>query len=191
MDKIVRERGRECESEGGWSAPSSNPQPGGKGFVSRCPFLSHRVLVISRGACIKQAISQLPSRAIICRFDCNKLALRHEFFSFPQVKYISYSDEIASLIDAKPNLWQLLRKDPVLACRCFFGPCVPAQYRLKGQGAWQGARDVIMGVQESRLFPLRTRKTGFKEEGSKVGLLLWLLALLVSVIAFTLVHSNF
>ena len=106
-----------------------------------------------------------------------------------QVNFIAYADELSSLIGAKPNLWHLLRTDPELALGCFFGPCVPAQYRLVGPGAWQGARDIIMGVQESKRAPLRTRETGPKREGNKMGLPQWLLTLLVAVIIYLLVNK--
>ena len=66
-------------------------------------------------------------------------------------------DEIGTFIGVIPSFWKLWRQDPSLAWKCFFGPCVPAQYRLFGPGAWQGARAVIDGVQESMLLPLRTR----------------------------------
>ena len=52
-------------------------------------------------------------------------------------------DEIAELIGAKPNLWHLTKTDSALALRCYFGPCLPAQYRLMGPGAWGGAADTI------------------------------------------------
>lgn len=67
-------------------------------------------------------------------------------------------DDIGCLISATPGLLSLLWRDPGLALRCAFGPCVPAQYRLVGPGAWEGARDVIYGVQESMALPLQTRK---------------------------------
>ena len=41
-------------------------------------------------------------------------------------------DDIASEIGVKPDMFALLREDPLFATRCFFGPCVPAQYRLHG-----------------------------------------------------------
>ena len=103
------------------------------------------------------------------------------------MKFAAYADELSSLIDAKPNLWYLLITDPELAFRCFFGPCVPAQFRLVGPGAWKGARDVITGVQESMLFPLRTRKTHPKKEGNRMGSLLWLITLLFAVIIYLLI----
>ena len=52
-------------------------------------------------------------------------------------------DEIAELIGAKPNLWHVAKQDWSLALRCFFGPCLPAQFRLQGPGAWKGAPAAI------------------------------------------------
>lgn len=106
--------------------------------------------------------------------------------AFHLVNFIEYSDEISSLIGARPNLWHLLMTDPKLAFKCFFGPCLPAQYRLVGPGSWQGARDVIMGVEESKVCPLRTRKTGLKETQleRKNSFLVWVLGLVVVVVIF-------
>lgn len=108
------------------------------------------------------------------------------------MNFISYIDEIASLIGAKPNLWHLLATDPQLAFRCFFGTCIPAQYRLMGPGAWLGARDIIMGVQDSTLFPLKTRKIdpqdGTKKIMSQKGSSLsWMLGIFVALILFVLI----
>ena len=110
-----------------------------------------------------------------------------------QVNVISYMDEIASLIGAKPNLWHLLTTDPQLAFRCFFGPCIPAQYRLLGPGAWLGARDIIMGVQDSTLFPLKTRKIGSQDRTNKIisrkgSGLSWMLGIFVALILFILMR---
>ena len=52
-------------------------------------------------------------------------------------------DQIASFIGCKPNFWKLLVKDPEMALRCYFGPCVPAQFRLQGPNQWKGAREII------------------------------------------------
>ncbi|KAL9981806.1 hypothetical protein ACROYT_G010559 [Oculina patagonica] len=113
--------------------------------------------------------------------------------AFHLVQFIKYLDEISSLFGAKPNLWHLLMTDPVLAFKCFFGPCVPAQYRLMGPGSWQGARDVIMEVKESVVCPLRTRKAGQKENKEKPGWqnlhLLFVLGLLVVAILFLFVKA--
>ena len=50
-----------------------------------------------------------------------------------------------------------------------------------------------MGVQESRLFPMRTRKTGPKEEGSKMRQkkLSWMLGLFLTVILLGLIIKLF
>lgn len=106
--------------------------------------------------------------------------------SFHLVNFVEYFDELASRIGAKPDLWHLLRRDPQLALSCFFGPCLPAQFRLMGPGSWEGARDVIMGVQESRLYPLRTRKTGIKGKGAQMGIYFWLLVFLIVGITYAL-----
>lgn len=122
---------------------------------------------------------------------CTKCSSDCQLCAYPQVNFIKYFDEISSLIGARPNLWHLLMTDPELAFKCFFGPCVPAQYRLVGPGSWQGARDVIMGVEESKVCPLRTRKTGLKETQleRKNSHLLWVLGLVVVVIMFLFVNA--
>ncbi|ESO84662.1 hypothetical protein LOTGIDRAFT_221976 [Lottia gigantea] len=60
-----------------------------------------------------------------------------------QAFWVDYMDEIASFIGCKPNFWKLAVRDPELALRCHFGPCVPAQYRLQGPNKWSGAREII------------------------------------------------
>lgn len=74
-------------------------------------------------------------------------------------------DDVASLIGAKPDLWKMLFQDPRFAIKCFFGPCIPAQYRLNGPHAWSGARKVIEDVEDSIRTPLRTR-TVIKHQSS-------------------------
>lgn len=49
-----------------------------------------------------------------------------------QTYWVPVMDDIASEIGVKPNMLSLCREDPLFAVRCFFGPCVPAQYRLHG-----------------------------------------------------------
>ena len=78
------------------------------------------------------------------------------YISF-QCFWIAYMDEIASEIGAKPNFINLFKKDPFLALRCFFGPCVPAQYRLVGPGKWSGAKATIETSVQRCLAPMRTR----------------------------------
>ncbi|XP_029473609.1 dimethylaniline monooxygenase [N-oxide-forming] 5-like isoform X1 [Rhinatrema bivittatum] len=61
-----------------------------------------------------------------------------------QVDFMEYLDELAMQIDVKPNLLSLLLTDPKLAKEVFFGPCSPYQYRLRGPGKWEGARQALL-----------------------------------------------
>ncbi|XP_031553441.1 dimethylaniline monooxygenase [N-oxide-forming] 2-like [Actinia tenebrosa] len=103
--------------------------------------------------------------------------------------YIDYMDDVASLIGAKPNLWKMFFQDPGFAIKCFFGPCIPAQYRLVGPHPWSGARKVIEDVEDSIRTPLRTR-TVVEHQSSKSAarrFLNWiLLALFVLVVGMFL-----
>ena len=75
----------------------------------------------------------------------------------PQVDYITYADEIAELVGCKPDLWRLFCSDPGLALRCFFGPCTPAQFRLMGPGAWEGAKKAIEDAPGNTIYATKTR----------------------------------
>ena len=77
-------------------------------------------------------------------------------------------DSLAADIGCKPNLWELLFTDPKLAVKCFFGPCVPFQYRLTGPGAWDGAKAAIEAVPQSRIIPTRTREIQIKKENRAI-----------------------
>ncbi|CAH2311802.1 dimethylaniline monooxygenase [N-oxide-forming] 2-like [Pelobates cultripes] len=61
-----------------------------------------------------------------------------------RVNYIEYMDDLASNINAKPNIMKLLLTDPVLGLKIFFGTTNPYQYRLTGPGKWAGAREAIL-----------------------------------------------
>ncbi|XP_022240815.1 dimethylaniline monooxygenase [N-oxide-forming] 5-like [Limulus polyphemus] len=73
-----------------------------------------------------------------------------------QVDWIPYMDEISSLIKAKPNLMFLFFTDIKLFWKCFWGPCLPYQYRLKGPHSWQGARRAILSQKDRILGALKT-----------------------------------
>ena len=100
--------------------------------------------------------------------------------------YISYCDEIAELIGCRPNLWKLLIQDPSLAYKCFFGPCVPAQWRLMGPHSWAGAKKVIEDAPENVFYATRKRVLAGEEErggnGSSVFTFLLLPAVLILVV---------
>ncbi|WAR03733.1 FMO5-like protein [Mya arenaria] len=74
-----------------------------------------------------------------------------------QCFWIQYMDELAAEVGVRPNMATLFREDPALALRCMFGPCLPAQYRIKGPGSWPGARDAIMTSMDRAMAPMKTR----------------------------------
>ncbi|EHB08493.1 Dimethylaniline monooxygenase [N-oxide-forming] 4, partial [Heterocephalus glaber] len=74
-----------------------------------------------------------------------------------KLNYISYMDELAACIGARPNILFLFLKDPRLAWQVFFGPCTPYQYRLVGPGKWDGARNAILTQWDRTMKPLKTR----------------------------------
>ena len=87
-------------------------------------------------------------------FTCfNHHSWRHFLLFNLQVSSIAYKDQIADLIGCKPNLGRLFFRDPLLAIKCFFGPCCAAQYRLMGPGAWPGAKQVIEETYRNEMFP--------------------------------------
>ncbi|XP_022108773.1 dimethylaniline monooxygenase [N-oxide-forming] 5-like [Acanthaster planci] len=102
-----------------------------------------------------------------------------------QVDWIKYMDSIAVEIGVKPDLWKLFWSDPALALHCFFGPCLPYQYRLMGPGKWNGAKDAINTMWERVDAPLKTRLPAVQEDKSGAAImLLWFgLAFLVIYIA--------
>ncbi|XP_071607355.1 flavin-containing monooxygenase 5-like [Heliangelus exortis] len=74
-----------------------------------------------------------------------------------QVDYIAYMDELACQVGVKPNVLTLFLTDPKLALEVVFGPCTSYQYRLRGPGAWGGAREAILTQRQRVVRPLRTR----------------------------------
>ena len=95
-------------------------------------------------------------------------------------------DDIASLVGVKPNLWKVFFQDPMLAIKLFFGPCVPAQYRLMGPGAWSGAKQVIEEVEESRLTPLATRKLN-NDDSTSTSSWMWVVLISLAILIIALV----
>ncbi|XP_028398597.1 dimethylaniline monooxygenase [N-oxide-forming] 2-like [Dendronephthya gigantea] len=76
------------------------------------------------------------------------------------VYYIPYCNSLAEIIGCKPRLGAMLLTDPHLALRCYFGPCSPPQYRLRGPGAWSGARRAIMEIQERNIAQMKKEVPG-------------------------------
>ncbi|XP_034387241.1 dimethylaniline monooxygenase [N-oxide-forming] 5-like [Cyclopterus lumpus] len=80
-----------------------------------------------------------------------------------QVDFVSYMDDIAGEIGARPSLLWLFFTDYPLFQRVLWGPVTAYQYRLMGPGKWEGARRAIF-TQFDRMFqPLKTRKLEAEE----------------------------
>ncbi|XP_039555142.1 flavin-containing monooxygenase 5-like isoform X2 [Passer montanus] len=74
-----------------------------------------------------------------------------------QVDYLPYMDDLARQLGVKPNLLTLFLTDPRLAMEVAFGPCTPYQYRLRGPGAWAGARAAILSQRQRVVSALQPR----------------------------------
>ncbi|KFM68828.1 Dimethylaniline monooxygenase [N-oxide-forming] 5, partial [Stegodyphus mimosarum] len=96
-----------------------------------------------------------------------------------QVDYIAYMDEIASQFGAKPNLFKMATKDPLLFYHCFFGPCTPYQYRLEGPHAWPEARQTILTTKERIIKPLNTRHGKLTGDYMRKYLIVWFISFFV------------
>ncbi|KAG8555877.1 hypothetical protein GDO81_017849 [Engystomops pustulosus] len=105
-----------------------------------------------------------------------------------QVDYIEYLDELTTDIGCKPNILELLTKDPVLAFKIIFGPCTPAQFRLTGPGKWPIARKQIMTTWDRIMKPTKTRVVKSQDRSSMSVIFgvggLCILALLLAVIMY-------
>ncbi len=106
-------------------------------------------------------------------------------FLILQVNYIEYADEIASEIGCRPNLVKLFFTDPVLAIRCFFGPCAPYQYRIMGPNAWDGAKKALESIAENIIFPTKTRIV-HHESNSEAMMMLLIFTIFVVFVAYLL-----
>ncbi|XP_075472879.1 dimethylaniline monooxygenase [N-oxide-forming] 2-like isoform X2 [Ascaphus truei] len=98
--------------------------------------------------------------------------------------YITYMDDLASLIGVKPNIFRLFLSDPVLAMKMFFGPCNPYQYRLTGPGKWAGAREAILNQWDRIDKPIRLRVIKQESYLSLSSLLLGVLCFVALIAAF-------
>ncbi|XP_067671651.1 flavin-containing monooxygenase 5-like [Haliotis asinina] len=134
----------------------------------------------------------LPSKEEMLNSVGQKFALMNQTYiksrrHTVQTYWIDYMDEIASKIGVKPNFKRLVFEDPVLAFKCFFGPCVPAQYRLTGPGKWEGARPLIMDAVSRATRGATCRKTCAKKRQSRMERSSTLMLLLYVFVFFTLV----
>ncbi|XP_076873349.1 flavin-containing monooxygenase 5-like [Brachyhypopomus gauderio] len=104
-----------------------------------------------------------------------------------QVDYVTYMDELADQVGVRPRLLRLFLTDPAIGLRVLFGPCTPYQFRLRGPGRWEGARQAILTQWERVATPLKTRSSPEKESGhSAVPLLLTAsTAVVISAVYYT------
>ena len=90
-----------------------------------------------------------------------RLAMEKRFYSCErhtvQVDWIPFMDEIAQMINAKPNLFSYFFTDPTLWYALWFGACLPYQYRLNGPHPWPKARETILTVFDRIEAPLKTK----------------------------------
>ncbi|XP_028301281.1 dimethylaniline monooxygenase [N-oxide-forming] 5-like [Gouania willdenowi] len=75
-----------------------------------------------------------------------------------QVDFVSYMDDIAGEIGARPSLLWLFFTDYPLFKKVLWGPVTAYQYRLMGPGKWSGARHAIFTQFDRMYQPLKTRK---------------------------------
>ncbi|XP_012871047.1 PREDICTED: dimethylaniline monooxygenase [N-oxide-forming] 3 [Dipodomys ordii] len=106
-----------------------------------------------------------------------------------QTDYITYMDELATFIGAKPSVPWLFLTDPRLALEVFFGPCSPYQFRLVGPGKWPGARHAILTQWDRTLKPTATRAVRGPWKPCLFAKPLGILALPVLLVALFLVLS--
>lgn len=99
-----------------------------------------------------------------------RLAMEKRFYSCErhtvQVDWIPFMDEIAQMINAKPNLLKYFFTDPKLWHALWFGPCLPYQYRLNGPHPWPKAKETILTVFDRIEAPFKT-KTNITSNQSK------------------------
>ncbi|VDK47540.1 unnamed protein product [Anisakis simplex] len=76
-----------------------------------------------------------------------------------QAPYIEYMDELAKLINVKPNLFKYMFTDPNLTRVLIFHGLASYQYRLVGPNSWSGARKALMTMEERVFEVTRTRRT--------------------------------
>ncbi|XP_075895643.1 flavin-containing monooxygenase 5-like [Nelusetta ayraudi] len=110
----------------------------------------------------KGSVNLPPVAAMRNDIDCKKENLAKRYVASQrhtiQVDYISYMDDIASMMGAKPNILKLLATDPRLGLNVIFGPATSYQYRLGGPGKWAGARQAILTQWDRVALPMQTRR---------------------------------
>ncbi|CAJ0953243.1 unnamed protein product, partial [Mesorhabditis belari] len=68
---------------------------------------------------------------------------RHNF----EVDYDPYMDRLAGMLGCMPKNFKLFLTDFSFFRKVFFGPSIPAIYRIHGKHAWPGAREAYLGLE--------------------------------------------
>lgn len=106
-----------------------------------------------------------------------------------QVDWVAFMEEIADIINVKPNLFKYLFTDPKLCFALSFGPSLSYQYRLEGPHPWPKARETILTVFDRIKAPLKTKTeltTKSKSTNSLVNILTDKVFLSISIIVFVI-----
>jgi len=64
-----------------------------------------------------------------------------------------YPDRIAKKAGFYPDLWTTFFTDRALWHELMFSPAIPAHWRVNGPGAWSGARQAILEMEDRVAFP--------------------------------------
>jgi dimethylaniline monooxygenase (N-oxide forming) len=80
---------------------------------------------------------------------------------------------------------QILKTDPLLACRMYFGPMTPIQFRVMGHGAWSGARETILTTWKRIQTPFQSRKVPHQNNDSTV---LWMFQIAIVILVLLVLY---
>ncbi|KAJ0065320.1 hypothetical protein NL108_007046 [Boleophthalmus pectinirostris] len=89
-----------------------------------------------------------------------------------QVDFVTYMDELAGEIGARPSLLWLFFTDYPLFKKVLWGPVTAYQYRLVGPGKWDGARRTIFTQFDRMYQALKTRQVEEESHVSYIGRLM-------------------
>ncbi|XP_036377168.1 flavin-containing monooxygenase 5-like [Megalops cyprinoides] len=108
-----------------------------------------------------------------------------------QVDYVSYMDDIAGEVGARPSLAWLFFTDFALFKKILMGPVTAYQYRLTGPGKWSGARHAIFTQFDRMYQPFKTRQVDDKPGSSFLGrLFTWTVASFMGACAAYYLHLH-
>jgi dimethylaniline monooxygenase (N-oxide forming) len=99
-----------------------------------------------------------------------------------QVDYVPYMVELSELVGCKPDICAVLKSEPVLGLKLYFGAMTPYHFRLSGHGAWVGARRAIMTTWDRMVVPFQSRKV--PSDGCCTTKTFLIIAVVILILAF-------